>query len=213
MPRPGWSLARLWGDFSGVPADWPWLGTPMKATEKAQRCARMCAPTPIPPPAQRLPPPPELTPCKVLGPVAGDRGRQKGDTSQQPRQAETSHPRTWGGRGIRHRWFETRSPTRSTRSPSLNTSLTEPSWGGTRFSETAVPGRTCGRPRPQEATARPRPLRPFYAGPTPGHLAQPSLPVTPMCGPASTWLLESPAGGAGPVRWLHWNANDRKVGT
>lgn len=165
VPRPGLSLARLWGHFSRVPAEWPWLGTPIKATEKTQRRAGMCAPGPIPPSAQRVPPSLELTPCKVLGPVAGDRGRQKGDTSQQPRQAETSHPRTWGGRGIRHRWFETQSPTRSTGSPSLNSSLTEPSWGGTRFSETGAPGRTCGRPRPQEATPRSRPLERFTQAP------------------------------------------------
>lgn len=44
--------------------------------------------------------------------------------------------------------------------------------GGIRFSETGAPGRTCGRPRPQEAPPRARPLRAFSAGPTPGHLAQ-----------------------------------------
>lgn len=95
------------------------------------------------------------------------------------------------------------------RYPSLNTSFPKPSWGGTCFSETGAPGLTGGRPRLQEAT----PLRTFYAGSSPGHLAQHNLPTAPVCGPASSWLLESPAGGAGLVRWLHWNANDRKAGT
>lgn len=170
MPRPGLFLACLWGHFSGVPADWPWLGTPIKATARALRCAGMCAPTPFPPPAQRVPPPLQLTRC-IHGPVAGDRGRQKGDTSQQPRQAETSHPRTWDGRTIRHQWFETPSPTRSTGSPSFNTSLTEPSWGGTRFSETGASGRTCDRPclpgdhAPSTVLRKPHPPRAIQSRP------------------------------------------------
>lgn len=61
--------------------------------------------------------------------------------------------------------------------PSLFKSFTEPFWGGTCFSETGARGRTCGRPRPSE----PRPFERFYAGPTPGHLAQHSLPVALVC--------------------------------
>lgn len=117
--------------------------------------------------------------------------------------------RTSGRQGIPHHWFETQSPTRSAGSPSPKPSSTELSQGRICFSETGAPGRTCGRPRPREATPPSSVLR--WPHPGPSGSAPPASSSDSW--PASTWLPESPTGGAGPVRWLHWNANDRKVGT